>query len=311
MAARGLARAPVQRAIEASHEELMIRKASEAPHGAERHLLIQDIVYNLSPSLRRLAYASGFELGEKAYAKSGGKFAALESLLENAGLGRMTYTPHEARSLFTSYKVRHGGTMLGIGVHVFESGVIAGYLSAQMSAEIRVAELSCIFNNAPYCQFAASTQETMGHGQISLDQAVNAMHWAVTEKHSVSRPYYMLSLKPLLSGELHEEAVKLMYLLGKHLAAKGALPNTVCNFASSLAFYMGAAAASARAARGGVEVTISFSQETSARSFVDLTTSLLSGYLRASLDMTPRVSVALGSNKAYRAVVAAAEEQIK
>jgi len=291
-----------------SNDEFLLRKALQKPKASGRHLLIQDLVYNMSDSLRELAYRSGFNLGARAYENSDGSVRALENLLENAGLGKLAYTPYETKSLFTSYGIRSKGVALGRSMHAFESGIIAGYLSSQMNKFVYVSETACAFNGSPYCQFAAegSLSRSSSAETINFDKAVGAVRAALAaEAMAVDDSYYVLSLRPLLKGQLHEEAAKLLYMIGRHLASRGAMPDTVSNVAARLAAYVGASKVSVAHDKEGVTVILAFSHSSSIRSLVDLAVSAVSGYVHGTYGYDAHVAISLNSNKTYRATISA------
>lgn len=293
-----------------SNDEFLLRKALQRPKSSQRHLLIQDLVYNMSDSLRELAYRSGFNLGAKAYESSDGSVRALENLLENAGLGKIAYTPYETRSLFTSYGIRSRGMALGRSMHAFESGIIAGYLSSQMNKFVYVSETACAFNGSPYCQFAAegSLSRSSNADTVNFNEAVGAVRTALaTGARAIDDSYYVLSLKPLLKGQLHEEAAKLMYMIGRHLASRGAMPDTVSNVVARLAAYVGASKANVVHGKEGVTVTLTFSHSGSVRSLVDLAVSAVSGYMHGAYGYDVHAAVSLNSNKTYRATISAGQ----
>ena len=145
-----------------SSSGLLIRKMLESESGEERQLLMQDLIYNISGDLRKLAYESGFGLGEEIYESSDRTLGALERTLENAGFGKVLYRPFESHGTITTYKVRPKGKALDAEIHSFESGLIAGYLSAHTKRPIYVRELKCTYNGSNFCQFVASPVEEKG-----------------------------------------------------------------------------------------------------------------------------------------------------
>ena len=128
-----------------TQNEFLIKKMLDAGNSGDRCLLVQDVVYSLSDDLRELALKSGFNLGTEVYRNSSRDLSALERVLENAGLGRVIYYPFESKSIITSYKTKpREGANLGANVHVFESGLISGYLSANANRRIFVRESRCV-----------------------------------------------------------------------------------------------------------------------------------------------------------------------
>jgi hypothetical protein len=126
-------------AIHGTQEQALIRRIVQRPLGPVlRRLQIQDLLYNTAQELQSLAFKSGFNLGVEAYANSEKNMLALEHILENAGLGKMIYYPFEFKSVIASRTMKQRGIDLGSNIHIFESGVISGYLSAHTKKHITV-----------------------------------------------------------------------------------------------------------------------------------------------------------------------------
>src|SRR5271157_6192979 len=79
---RPAARSKPKEVVARSGRELLIKDMLGAENGGERQFLVQDLIYNTSGELRKLAYKSGFELGRDVYASSDGTLGALEKALE-------------------------------------------------------------------------------------------------------------------------------------------------------------------------------------------------------------------------------------
>ncbi|MGA3020840.1 MAG: 4-vinyl reductase [Candidatus Micrarchaeales archaeon] len=295
-------RAKKSPAIYRTGEELLIRKIAQKPlRPMPRRLQIQDLLYNTAQELQSLAFNAGFNLGIEAYANSEKNMSALEHILENAGLGRIIYYPFESKSVIASRTMKQEGMNLGSNLHVFESGVISGYLSAHTKKHITVREQTCVFNGAPVCEFIATPGgiESSGSMPIEFPKIVKALADAISrsEGNNGRKTYYVLALKPLLNEPLFSEISKFLYLAGKQL------PRRIPNFDYAVihaAQFLGIEKASvARDKKGGTTVNLIYDHDTSTEKFVYLTTALLSGIMKETYGRSIRIVRRVNSKGIY------------
>lgn len=287
-----------------SSGELLIRKMLDSEKGGDRELLMQDLIYNASGELKRLAYRSGFELGSDIYDNSDKTIKGLERTLENAGFGRVLYSPFESHSTITAHRVRPKGRGLGSDVHAFEAGVIAGYLSAHAKRPIYVKELKCTYNGSDSCHFVASpVDEPRAEDSKAAD--IEGMTEIIRENVDFSgsqgteASYYLLFARPLLREPVLAEASKLMYLTGKRLAEVSRVEDFDDRI-TKMARYLGIESAEVRRARGkGVEICLTYSHGGSIGNMVDLTTSMLAGFARGVLNKNVYVQRRLNGKGKY------------
>ncbi len=287
-----------------SGRELLIRKMLGTENSGERRLLVQDLIYNATGDLRKLAYGSGFDLGAAIYDSSDKTVGALERTLENAGFGKVLYRPFESYSTITSYKAKPGAEGLGTDIHAFESGLIAGYLSAHARRPVYVREPKCVYNGSKFCQFVASPRDE--HGDVRERVAdMGRMTRMIEENvmfsggHGTGSSYSMLFSQPLLEEPVFTEALKLMYLTGKRIADRG----RVGDFDDKIirmAKYLGVESASVKRKRGRViEIDLTYGNDSSVANFVDLTTSMLAGFARGVLNKNVYIQRRLNGKRKY------------
>ncbi|MDE1874197.1 MAG: 4-vinyl reductase [Candidatus Micrarchaeota archaeon] len=281
----------------------MIKRLLSSPQPSfYRGLEPQDILYSSSPELRSLAFKSGYNLGVEIYRNSHGGMVPLERVLESAGFGKLIYHAFESMSTFTSYSPRTDGIDLGIAVHVFDSGVISGYLSAHTGREIDVTETSCAFNGSTHCMFVAAAESHKPEGPDSLDlqRTLAALGHALSHSKAErgGSSYYMLSIRPLLSEPVFSEAAKFLYLLGKLVAAQSReRPQHV--IASAARLFRLRDAKITLSKRKGFEVSMSYDHETSSGRFVDLSAAFVSGLVKGAYGGDVQVSRTAGSKGVY------------
>jgi hypothetical protein len=284
----------------------LIRKMLSSDCSEKRHLLVQDLIYNLSGELCSLAYHSGFNLGAEAYRNSNKTLDALGRLLSNAGLGMITFRPFEYHGIITAYGIDSHRMNLGTNIHEFEAGIIAGYLSAHARKRIIVKELVCAYNGAGFCQFIASaspgTAKAKGK-QISPDRLARLVELDMRSSAGLgtSKPYYSLFNKPLVHEPVLGSASKLMYLVGIGLAKS--TPQTQRDFERGvirIANYLGIERARVASSRDkGQAIYLSYDHYGSTSGFVELTTAMLAGFSKGVFNKNVYVQRRLGSRRNY------------
>jgi hypothetical protein len=288
-----------------SHEDMLMRRLAQAPaKPVERSLQIQDLVYNSAAELRLLAFKSGFNLGSEVYRNSGGSIGPLERLLENAGFGNIVYYPFESTNTFTSRAIRSHGINLGTNVHVFEAGMISGYLSTHARQQVAVKETECVFNGAAHCRFVANSEESddeeASRPLESLPNLISAMQSAMlyAEKPKGNNNYYLAAIRPLLSDPVFSEALKFLYLSGKLLSGTR-LPMLDRSIGMVANFLRIGSAKAHTDRKGRISLNLVYGHEIASIRFVDLTTALISGIAKGAYGRSMLVSRSVGMGGVY------------
>ena len=266
-----------------SGERALIERVSRAPDFQPRKCLqIQDLMYNTAHELQSLAFKSGFNLGAEVYRNSDRSFAPLEHVLENAGLGKIVYYPFESRSVLTSRSVKPNGIELGTNVHIFEAGIMSGYLSAHAGKSIVVQEQTCVFNGASACEFMASAGEIGSgeHRQLEFSGVLRALSKAIADGNAckIDDAYYLLAIKPLITEPVLGEAKKFLYITGKMLAKElPAFDRSVSGAACLLGIEK---AEIIRDRKKNLSVDLSFTKGTSINGFVEFSVAMIAGMMK-------------------------------
>jgi hypothetical protein len=286
-----------------THEELLIRRLSQSPQKVQvRGLEMQDLIYNSAEELRSLAFKSGFNLGSEAYRNSDRSMSSLEHVLEHAGFGRVLYYPFESHSTFSSAMVRSGGINVSTNVHIFEAGIISGYLTAHSGQRVAVEETECVFNGSRYCRFIAGKEERMeAVPSLEFPNMILALQSALisAEKPSGGSSYYMMAVGPLLEEPVFSEASKFLYLAGKMLARSRMIPGfeqTIMRAANLLRIERSSIKVDRK---GNVEVRLVYGRATSVNRFVDLTVAFISGLVKGLSGRGVRTERKLDSRGVY------------
>ncbi|MCL5239633.1 MAG: 4-vinyl reductase [Candidatus Marsarchaeota archaeon] len=289
--------------LSGSHEEFLLKKLLDSHHSAaSRSLILQDLLYSSSPELRVLAFKSGYNLGAEAYRKSPGGTGALQRILENAGMGSIVYYPFESRSTFASRTTRSGGQNLGINIHVFESGIISGYLSAHAGTSVVAEEKSCVFNGASHCMFVArpgSQHAELGASLEFADLLRAARHAIESAEHRHGwEGYCTLESMPLFSEPVFSEMLKFLYLLGK-MSASDHLPRPEHEITMAAKFAGIEGAKVRKSKKQGLSIMLEYGHETSVGRFVDLTSAFISGVAKGAYGRSVQASRSLSSKGVY------------
>ena len=186
-------------------------------------LLIPEILYNATPTLRSIAYKSGFSTGSIIYQKSGKNADTLLDVLEKAGLGKVLYYPFEDRVIITTQPRK--AQNLGKMIHTYESGMIAGYLSSALGTPVNVEETHCVYNGNSFCQFVArplsGSMEPRAAAKEDTDAVIPEIASSIYNSEDGntkgSEAYYVLSMLPLASGAA-KEVSKIFYIAGREIA---------------------------------------------------------------------------------------------
>lgn len=286
-----------------THEELLIRRLLQnPPKVSARGLEVQDLIYNSANELRSLAFKAGFNLGAEAYRNSDGSMSSLEHVLEHAGFGKVIYYPFETSSTFSSARVRSRGINIGTSVHIFEAGVISGYLSAHSRQRITAEETACVFNGSRDCKFVAERGEKVdARKPLEFSSMIAALQSALSnaERSPGGSSYYMLAVKPLLEEPVFSEASKFLYLTGKMLSRSKQLPGFEQTIKRASNFLRIERNSIRTDREGNVELRMVYGHDTSTNRFVGLTTAFISGIVKGMSGRGVRMDRKLDSRGVY------------
>lgn len=263
---------------------------------------LQDIIYSSTPSLKSMAYKYGFSIGKNVHSMSGSDNALLQ-VLESAGLGKVIYYPFEDRVVITSAQSRERGGTFKENVHVCDSGIIAGYLSAATGSEIRVKETHCVYNGSNFCQFVATPYEQGSEEERrhDLDSVVDALSQSLQgEEHGMREDFYMLTAVPLMKEPVLNEASKLLYIAGNRMA-ESADASKGTEAIINMARRVGVKHATIRTDKKGTprSINLEYGQNTSTKPFVELSTSLLAGFTNSLYNSHAEMTRKLGKRSNY------------
>ena len=200
----------------------------------EYSVLFNSVLSTLTPGLRSVHYRSGFSVGrslyqiyqsKKHYLMHEESISDIVSFLENAGYANITYHIFPDR---TDIKFNNRDrTFLGANVHVFESGLIGGFLSASMQQHVRVEEIACSNNGSRHCHFVTSgalVQPSMPNGRDVLKNFIDSVRThmgtaGATAKSDFSEEYLVLASSVLLGHEYSRHMHRIVRHLGSEISS--------------------------------------------------------------------------------------------
>lgn len=213
-----------------TNEIMLGRKGAKT---TEYSLLFNSVLSSLTPGLKTLYYRSGIGVGralyricnrQKHYIWYEEGVADLVSFLENAGFKGITYNvfPDRIDIRFTGRDT----TFLGTHMHVFEAGVMSGFLTAGKQQHVKVEEVSCSNNGSEFCHFITSSQPVYfeAKGREVLERFVfntrAHLRQGTIHRQEFSEAYYALSSTVMTEQEYRESMHTIIRHVGSDIASR-------------------------------------------------------------------------------------------
>ncbi|MGC8776859.1 MAG: V4R domain-containing protein [Candidatus Micrarchaeia archaeon] len=251
---------------------------------------LQDIIYSSTPSLREIAYKSGFSFGKSLY-EHGKGIEKLAEALEAAGLKDLLYYPFEDRAIIKAKP--ESSYNIGKQMHIFESGIIAGFMSAASGKIIYVRENKCTFDGSEMCEFLAEPKESLkpegGYNEDIVEDIANAILSSKTPK--LSQEYMLFSMLPLMKEPIKDEIAKVFFAAGSKLGEMGVEPEKLGEkFGIKIA----------KTKKGFV---LSYSPLNSLKGFVDISSALFAGMARSMGSKSVELSESPTKENTYKVYI--------
>ena len=284
-----------------SYETALLKSivAGHASGGVSKHaLMLYSLMANTTPSMRALNYRHGIAVGrslhqlyaqKRSYALYEEGVDDLVSFFELAGYGRITYHAFPNMIRIGMHDTLH--LDLGMNTHLFEAGMIAGFLTASKGQLMQVTERACSSNSADSCEFysSSSAQDT---SEFAVKGAFDAFvedvsrHVLRAEKQnnpSIANEYYALSSLVLLDNRYFHEIRAIADYLGGRLATELGIesmtPRRMFNTVEKSVELLNMGIAKIKTS-SKFDITLQFSTLHSRKEFADLSIAFLRGLLR-------------------------------
>ena len=275
----------IQRASAYDLEDLLVEMVINSKEKALNGTDIENLIYGATGGLALMGYGFGFSVGRALTLKLGPK-TPLNAILDRIGLHDSLYYPLREKVIITS---RLGASKslpnMGNGIHLYEAGVMSGYLSTSTGMHMNVHEKRCVYNGAEECMFEASPSshkpEFVGNGINNTTLAI-ALALTRNKYHKLENEYYrVLAYLPLTDSRISEQIMKLMIMVGQRIGEiqEDAKPDSL---ASNLANYFGAKDASME--KKGIKTIIKLRYESynSLQAFIAMPAAVMTGFAKST-----------------------------
>ncbi len=248
-----------------STELYLINQVLKSKEPAEQFASLQSIIYNFTSETRQFGYKAGFALGELVGRNF--EFTHLQKLFENAGFGKLLYTPTEREAIVIADMTSEVDA--GMPMHVFEAGMLAGFFSAKTGRVLGAEESHCQLNGSKCTFFIGAGKMPRTGALADFSKATDAIADSL-EHAKACKSYYILSFLPILEEPLLSSSAKLAYLLGKKLGYRGVEPGLLAKYLQ------------VEVKMSGKEMEVSYPYLLSHSGYVLVSSMLLRGYLQTS-----------------------------
>ncbi|MEM0149342.1 MAG: 4-vinyl reductase [Candidatus Micrarchaeaceae archaeon] len=222
--------------VPSSYEETLLKYTmrGDAIGVSEQVFALTGALASLTPKLREVYFSHGFAVG-KALRESVASDAEnrtstyvplLEEFFIKAGYAGISYRQRGA-----DYEFEIRGTPqveLGTQTHMFEAGIISGFMSAEYRRIVKFVESECRSDGADSCIFIEDRGQERGMGTKRLDSRAWMDGFAryvlgtadMDGKHQMSYGYYSLASDALLHNEYASSINDIAYVAGSTLGSK-------------------------------------------------------------------------------------------
>ncbi|EQD57941.1 4-vinyl reductase, 4VR domain protein [mine drainage metagenome] len=186
---------------------------------------------SLTPKLREVYFSHGFKVGNMLhrYAKSIGSGAVtpmpiLMGFFNRAGYVDVAYRPRGNSYGFEIHDTPH--MKLGAHIHMFEAGIISGFMSAEYRRVMMFTESACRCDTAGACMFVEGNGANTGSERMDSDVWMEGMSKYILEAVDGSKEkwmnyeYYGLASDSLLHREYASSINDISYMAGNALGRR-------------------------------------------------------------------------------------------
>ena len=243
----------------------------------ESSVLFNKIISSITPNLNKLSYNYGIYVGKEIYRIYVNKDRIYKT---NPMLGLIDFLERIGYSIiYTDFdgdiKITISGDPsfnLKSNLHTFEAGIMSGFIGAVERKLIRFKEDNCIFNNSKNCSFTIGKSKEPKIPELSKSISEFSKFLALNRKKGMNAYYNYLICHFLLHKEFKHEMEEIMYRCGSYLSIdKNNNPKKIINLLNL----------------GKVNIindqplyfTIKFDPFLAKKEFVDITFSLIKGFL--------------------------------
>lgn len=287
-------------------ESLLIDKILNSEITAENGTSIENLIYSATPGMKDIGYSFGFSVGRNIALKQGDSQNFIK-VLDRIGLHKSLYHPFRDSLIITSRPTAHHTKNIGVNIHVYEAGIIAGYLSMSTGIKMATTESKCIYNGSTMCQFVSvpSPAKKKEH-QVEINAIINAISYAITDNNfrRLNNEYYRtIAYLPLLKQPVSEQVRKMLMISGARAAEHSSGKDTR-RIISNIANYFGAKEADISLRKTGKSIiSLKYESYNSIYPYISIPAALIMGFVSKSLGKSAEITVSTNRDKTYTTVI--------
>ena len=283
-------------------EDLLVKSLLNPVRDLRDGIVVEDLIYSLTPELSRTAYNFGYSIGRNLFLNSKKWENTLVPALRRLGFKNIKYYPFRDAVAINAGSRDHDTKNIGAKVHSFESGIIAGYLSAHSGEPINTVEKECTHHGDKECRFVSYAGRILrDNSSPSLVDVIDSIATKMHETRFSNRSaveYHMLPLIPMTKQPLRSEVTKIFYLIGLELSQRHGREESE-ELLRNMARYFGTAKEDIDIAAKNASVQLRYAYHNSNADFVELSTAMIRGFIKGKTSKEPNVYINVDKNKNY------------
>jgi predicted hydrocarbon binding protein len=287
-------------------EEVLVDKILASNTTADNGTSIENLIYSATPSMTDIGYSFGFSVGRNMALKQG-ESQNFMKVLDRIGLHRSLDHPLRDSLIITSKPKAHHTKNIGINIHVYEAGIIAGYLSMSTGIKMATTESKCIYNGSGMCQFiSVPAPVKKKEQQIDANGIINAISHTITDNNyrKLKNEYYRtIAYLPLLKQPVSEQVRKMLLISGSR-AAERYDSTHARRIIKNIANYFGATETEVSLRKSGKSIiSLKYESYNSIYPYTSMPAALIIGFVSKSLGKSAEVSVSTNRDKTYSTII--------
>jgi predicted hydrocarbon binding protein len=279
----------------ASYEEALLEsiiRLEGRTKSTEYPIMFNSVLSSFTPSIRSLYYRHGVSIGRELYRRYNSErryiwyeegIADLVSFLEKAGFNGITYNIFQ--DMIEINFNNRDRTFLGTHIHVFEAGMISGFLTAGKRQQVKIEEISCSNNGSDFCRFVTTNAPAQfeSDSHYVLERFIDSVKphlESAGAKASFAEEYTVLSSAVLTAQEYAGQMHRVIYYLGSEIGSR--LKPLNRQRLEKLYKIIGMGELKANSMRP-LSIRITFPTLKAKKEFVDISIAFLDALLKASM----------------------------
>ncbi len=267
---------------------------------------IENLIYNATPKVAEIGYSYGFSIGRELCMKQK-EDQKFTNILDRIGLVNALYYPLKDSLIITSRSATSMPKKVGHSVHVYEAGVISGYLSMSTGLKMGTIEKRCVHNGSDVCQFISIPMSSRSvQSSTDLNNIVESIAHAITDndfKKQKNEYYRIMAYLPLMKQPMNEQVRKLLVMSGERISEYSDKKDTK-RIINNIVNYFGAKDAEISMRKTGKSIIkLRFESYNSIYPYVSMPTAIIVGFVSNAFNKSAEVSISTNKNKTYTTTI--------